>query len=159
MRNPIRLEKSNAQIFPYSSITSLRMLEKFETVIESKTTMAVSTIHIFSGRSGSLLSFTAARNLGLIALPLNSVSTTAIPTSQELRDQYPQLFKGIGQLQDFEVTFHIDPPDSSSLFPLICERKSQPHLIIFCNKILSNAWMDLHPMFPRLSLFQRKMAR
>ena len=109
IRDPIRLEKSNAQIFAYGSTTPLKVLGQFETVIESKTTMAVSTSHVLSGRSGSLLSYTTARNLGLIALPLNSVSTTAIPTSQDLRDQYPQLFKGIGQLHDFEVTLHIDP--------------------------------------------------
>ena len=103
----IKLQKSTAQIFAYGSDMPLKTYGKFETTIESKKAITIATIHVIEGNSGCLLSYNTACELSLIALNLNTVTDKPL-TSEQLQQRYPEIFNGLGQLQDFEVKLHID---------------------------------------------------
>ena len=93
----------------YGSKSQLKVLGKFNSNIRAKDKQKIATFHILSGAHGSLLSYTAARDLGLVNIDLNSITATDVTTVQKLTEEYPTTFQGIGKLNKYEVKLQIDP--------------------------------------------------
>ena len=96
----LKVEKSKTRILLYGSTTPLPLLGKFSARLETKFRYTVASIHVCKGGNGSLLSFQAATELGLLDLHVNKIAVTS-PDIEQLVSQYPKLFYGDGELQDF----------------------------------------------------------
>ena len=71
---------------------------------------------MLQGNHGSLLSYKTASNLGIIDVNLHRIDEQSF-TSETLVQQYPNVFKGIGQLKNVEIKLHINetvPPVAQS---------------------------------------------
>jgi len=104
----VTLEPDSCQIFAYGSKSQLETLGKFTANIRAKDEQKVATFHILSGAHGSLLSYSTARDLGLVHINLNNITTTDVITLEQLTREYPKVFQGIGKLKNYEVKLHID---------------------------------------------------
>jgi len=107
-KNTITLQLSTKRLFTYGPTSQLNVLVCCTTTISVKTSKKVVTFHVLEGCHGSLLSYTTARDLGILDIQINQVNDTL--THDVLCTQYPALFKGIGQLKGVKVNFHINPP-------------------------------------------------
>ena len=83
------------------------MLGKFETTLESKTKIAVATLHVAKGDYGCLLSYNAASALGVVTVNVQAIALRP-PNHEALLKEYDTIFNGIGQMKDFKVKLHID---------------------------------------------------
>ena len=83
------------------------VLGKFDATITFKNRSQISTIHVLQGNHGSLLSYRTAADLGVIDVHVNMVNHKP-PRHEQLMQQYPRLFQGIGKLKDIEIKLHID---------------------------------------------------
>ena len=72
---------------------------------------------MLQGNRGSLLSYKTASNLGIIDVNLHGIDEQSF-TSEMSVQQYPNVFKGIGQLKNVEIKLHINetvpPPVAQS---------------------------------------------
>ena len=103
----VRLQPPTKRLFAYGSKSQLSVLGKFETTVGFKSNQVTSTIHVLPGDSGSLLGYKTATSLGVIDLHVNKVAAET-PEHERLTAQYPNLFKGIGNLKGVEIKLHID---------------------------------------------------
>ena len=103
----VQLQPPTKRLFAYGSKSQLSVLGKFETTVGFKSNQVTSTIHVVPGDSGSLLGYKTATSLGVIDLHVNKVAAET-PEHERLIAQYPNLFKGIGNLKGVEVKLHID---------------------------------------------------
>ncbi|CAB3997330.1 Hypothetical predicted protein, partial [Paramuricea clavata] len=126
------------------------MLGVFEEIIESKTKMTTAKFHVAKRDNGNLLCSETAAELGLITLNIHNVNkdkpevhtTTKVNTTakvpneftpeaeatefiQSLTNEYEDLFRGIGCLENFEHKLHIDPNVKSVAQP---ERRIPFHI-------------------------------
>ena len=83
------------------------VLGKFETTITFQKNNHLFVIHVLQGGHDSLLSYKTTQALGVINIHVNKVADEA-PKHEQLLQQYPELFKGIGKLKGAEVKLHID---------------------------------------------------
>ena len=106
--SPVQLEPDSCQIFAYGSKSQLESLGKFTATVRAKKKQIATTFHVLSGAHGSLLSYSTAKELGLVNISLNNIATTDVITLEKLMNKYPMVFQGIGKLKNYEVKLHID---------------------------------------------------
>ena len=58
-----QLKKSNTKIFTYGGEKPMKIIGKFETMVESKKVFNIETFYVVQGNSGNLLSYQSAKNL------------------------------------------------------------------------------------------------
>ena len=93
-----QLEEDTCRIFAYGSQSRLTTLGKFDADIVANGKRATSMIHVLQDKHGSLLSFATASKLDLVDFKVRNVTTDT-----NLIEQYPNVFKGIGKLRNYEV--------------------------------------------------------
>ena len=103
----IRLQPPTKRIFTYGCQSQLTMLGKFDASLEFEGRYTTSTIHVLHGNHGSLLSYKTASDLCMIDVKINQIGPSTLACDQ-ITQQYPNLFKGIGKLKNVEVKLHID---------------------------------------------------
>ena len=99
----ISLKQSTSRIFAYGSKTKLETLGQFEAKIEAQGKFATATVVVVRGTHGSLLSYSTAVRLGLVDITVNTIHSC-----DETIKQYTSIFKGIGELKNYEVKLSID---------------------------------------------------
>ena len=105
--NTLTLQPSTKRLFAYGSTSQLNVLGCFTTNITVKSSKKAVMFHVLEGNHGSLLSYTTARDLGILDIQVNQVKD--VTTHDKLCTQYSALFTGIGQLKGVQVKLHIDP--------------------------------------------------
>ena len=103
----IKLQTTTKRLFAYGSEPQLEVIGKFEATIEFQKCCRTSIIHVLRGNHGSLLSYRTAVNLGVVDITVNKVNHKP-QKHEQLMQQYPSLFKGIGKLKGVQVKLHID---------------------------------------------------
>ena len=121
---PVALKKSNMKIFAYGSKEPLQLLGIFEETVETNKMISLTRFHVAKNVEGKLLSSQTAQELHLINININSVQTEAKLEEQinsakptiaspdyvnHLLEQHKKVFKGVGNLKDFEVKLHTNP--------------------------------------------------
>ena len=99
------LKKTSTKIFPYDSQVSLKILGKFETVIETHERVTCAEFYVVRKNTkagGSLICYKTAHELGLITV-VNRVLNTDSPINK-----YKDVFSGIGKMRNYQVKLHID---------------------------------------------------
>ena len=109
----IELRQSSARLFAYGSRSQLSILGKFDATLETGSNSISATLHVVKGLHGSLLSYHTASELGLVEVKVNNVTGC-----DQLVQQYPNVFKGIGKLKDYKAKLYtLTKPYSQSLSP------------------------------------------
>ena len=103
----IKLQPPMKRTFAYGFQSQLTVFRKFDAATEFKNNCTTSTIHVLQGNHGSLLSQRTVSYLCVIDVRIRQVDHTPLAYEQ-LVQQYPNLFKGIGKLKNVEVKLHID---------------------------------------------------
>ena len=92
-----------------SPMGPLKVIGKFDVMVESGKRMALATFHVIKGcmNTQPLIGFKTCKDLDLV-LVANSVqlNETAV---RKLVEEYADLFKGIGKVKGVQVDLHIDP--------------------------------------------------
>ena len=107
IQNKVKLQPTSVKVYRYKSCKPLKILRTFSAQIKNSGNS--DNAHFFvvpNDRKlrGSLLSFSTARNLGLIALT-NRIAPSTKRRSVLIPDQ---LFHGVGKLKNRQVDLHID---------------------------------------------------
>ncbi|XP_049522663.1 uncharacterized protein LOC125945132 [Dermacentor silvarum] len=100
------LSKTSKKVFAYGANSPLPLLGKLDVLITYKNSSSHETVYVVSGDCTPLLSFSAASRLGLVQI---TYSVGGVPNRLDPRVAYPDLFKGVGCLKDFQVHLHVDP--------------------------------------------------
>ncbi|XP_037572338.1 uncharacterized protein K02A2.6-like [Dermacentor silvarum] len=100
------LSKTPKKVFAYGANSPLPLLGKLDVLITYKNSSSHETVYVVSGDCTPLLSFSAASRLGLVQI---TYSVGEVPNRLDPRVAYPDLFKGVGCLKDFQVHLHVDP--------------------------------------------------
>ena len=87
----------------------LKVMGKFEAIVESITRIAPATFHVIKGHTNTepLIGFQTAEDLGLVKVA-NTVQSEETITSNLLKE-YADLFRGIGKMKGVKVDLHVDP--------------------------------------------------
>lgn len=101
-----QLSKTSMKVFAYGAKSPLSLLGQLNVVRTYNGSSSHETLYVVSGECSSLLSFSAASRLGLVQITYSVEEGVNRLTPSEV---YPDLFKGVGCLKDFQVHLHVDP--------------------------------------------------
>ena len=104
LKDKITLQTTDKKIRPYGDNGRIEPLGKFTCTIESNGRFTEETFFVVPGKCGCLLSVRASQALGLITIAKHTINNV----SDELVDQNPRLFQGIGAHNKYIVKLHID---------------------------------------------------
>ena len=92
-----------------SPMVPLKVIGKFDVMVESGKRMALATFHVIKGCTNTelLIGFETAKDLGLV-LVANLVQWNETALSK-LVGEYADLLKGIGKMKGVQVDLHVDP--------------------------------------------------
>jgi hypothetical protein len=77
--------------------------------IATKRKITEARVYVVKGKCGSFLSHKTASELDILKLNVNAIRTPETEiTIDQLEQQHPLLFQGIGKLKNFEVKLHVD---------------------------------------------------
>ncbi len=107
LKDTPKLAKSSLQVMPYGSKTPLALKGQFDTTVETEKKITVATIIVETGNNGCLMSKQTAMELELLAIT-NHVGKKPQTKVENIIQQHPKLFNGMGKIQDVEVKLHID---------------------------------------------------
>ena len=101
----VKLKKASTKIFPYDSQVRLKILGKFETVVETNEKLICAEFYVVKKNTkagGSLIYYKTAHELGLITVvsQVESIDSTV--------NMYKDVFTGIGKMKNHQVKLHID---------------------------------------------------
>ena len=117
MRN-VKLQNTKTKAFAYDSKTPVEFAGKFDATLETKKRITIATIYVVKGskNSGNLMSLETAKELGLISLHLNHV-TTKDSTLDVILHKHNKVFDGLGKLKDTKVALSIDSSKTPKVQP------------------------------------------
>jgi hypothetical protein len=91
-------------VYPYGDSQPIKTLGEFKTTLRYKNESCVTTLLVIPSSGTSLLSWKTSTELRLLSLE-NKVTNAA---SNQLTEEYSDIFKGLGKLKDCKVKLHID---------------------------------------------------
>ena len=110
----IHLKPTNVKAYPYNSTEPVKMLGKFDTVIETKKRLVPAQFYVTDHNGGCLLSGITAQDLGLITLHINHLHQNTYQKSirdenvRRLVQKFPAVFEGVGKLKGKQIDLVID---------------------------------------------------
>ena len=106
----IMLRRTNTKIFAYGAEQPLPLVGAFDATVESVTCSTVAIFYVVSGNYGSLLGHETAVELELLQVDPAEIRTIKeqSDTAEKLKEEYHDIFQGIGKLKDFQFEIHID---------------------------------------------------
>ena len=119
----IQLEQAKTRAFAYDNDKPVRIIGKFDAVLEKRKRYTVATFYVFNNNtSGNLISADTAQELGLMTLHLNKISSpstlaTKMKNDQKLKEilkRHSSVFNGLGKLKDYTVKLNI----SEDVYPV-----------------------------------------
>ena len=108
----IKLHPTKARIFSYGAREAIKLEGVFYANINYGTTHNLARIHVASHKnSGCILGRETSVELGLIQISetVNSVQFQRVGINQQIKNEFPTLFEGLGKLKDVEIKFNINP--------------------------------------------------
>ena len=99
-----KLAKSTAKIFAYGS-QPVSVVGQFKSLLHAGDQSCVSSIHVVKGKERPIMSWDTCRELRLLT---ETVLTNSVKSANEIPSEFPQLFQGLGHLDDRVIKLHID---------------------------------------------------
>ena len=122
-KNNLQLEPTDVKVCAYGAINSLDILGKFQSSVETDQKITIAKFHFAKDVTGNLITCKNAEELNFIKVNVNKVESITAEhfnkTSPEhvthLQNKSRDVFKGLGQVKDFEVILH----ENSDVRPII----------------------------------------
>ena len=105
----LKLHPTSTKIFTYGSQQAIKLEGVIYANVENKGTHNLARLHITSSQeSGCILGRELAVELGLMKMvdTVNSLQDSGL--SSKIKEEYPELFQGLGKLKDTEIKFTVD---------------------------------------------------
>uniref|UniRef100_G3NR58 Uncharacterized protein n=1 Tax=Gasterosteus aculeatus TaxID=69293 RepID=G3NR58_GASAC len=113
-----QLNHTSTKIYPFRSKVPLPLKGSFKCSVEKGQENTTCTFFVVEGDGFNMLSDKTSKALGLIKIVTAVSSTQQRRTvADELVENHPELFQGIGKLKDFQVKLHINPDIKPSCQP------------------------------------------
>ena len=98
-------QKLAGNVYAYGTKTPLKTLGKFQTIIAYGNAMIEAEFIVLDGTGRPLLGCSSAIQLGVLKMgpEINTL------TESDLLQKFPECFRGVGKLKDFQSNIHIDP--------------------------------------------------
>ena len=107
-----RLEKSSAKIYAYGGAEPISVCGQFKTFLHANDLTCKTTIQVVEGAENPILSWETSKQLKLLNAGKETVNAipchAATGSATQIPDEYPQLFEGLGHLQNTVIKLHID---------------------------------------------------
>ena len=113
LADKVTLRRSSSVLRAYQShenpLAPLKVMGKFEAIVESNTRIGPATFHVIKGHTNTepLIGFQTTEDLGLVKVA-NTVQSEETITSNLLKE-YADLFRSIGKMKGVKVDLHVDP--------------------------------------------------
>ena len=113
LADKVTLRRSSSVLHAYqpneNPSAPLKVVGKFEAIVESNTRIAPATFHVIKGQKSTepLTGFQTMEDLGLVKV-VNTVQSEETITSNLLKE-YADLFRSIGKMKGVKVNLHVDP--------------------------------------------------
>ncbi|XP_055844353.1 uncharacterized protein K02A2.6-like [Episyrphus balteatus] len=104
LTNRPTLTKHTGKIIPYNSTTSLPIIGKFTASLTFKQHSIAETIYVIDSQAISILSYNASKQLNIIHI----VQQLSNNISLDIKQKYPEVFRGIGKHNKHKVHLFID---------------------------------------------------
>ena len=103
--------RSDKKLYTYASQVPLEIIGTFHCEVSAGCNSVNADFYVISGKGESLLGKDTAMSLGALKMGVDvaTVSTNPRNIGDTLQEKYPEVFKGVGKLQDRAVHLHIDP--------------------------------------------------
>ena len=96
---PKLMTRRMPKLFPYGGGPALDVIGQCELFVEANSKVQKHKFYVVPGDSGSIMGYSSATDMELIYV---------IQGIEDIESKYPQLYKGIGKLNDRTVKIHID---------------------------------------------------
>ena len=110
------------KLYPYASGQPLPVKVSFKCTVSVCDRSTKAEVLVIKGRGMSLLGKITATEMGVLKVGLNIAMVTS--KADSLKQQYPEVFKGVGKLKNKQISLDIDP----TVKPI-----AQPYRRIPCN--------------------------
>ena len=105
----LTLDKADQHsLFAYGSTSHLDVLGTFNAKACCGGRSANAVFFVYNGVAKCLLSFKTATDLSLVSCSDNVLCSILPETSDNIMEQFPEVFNGLGKLKGYKVKFHID---------------------------------------------------
>ncbi|KAK9728132.1 hypothetical protein QE152_g18133 [Popillia japonica] len=101
----VKLIKETASVFPYNTSKKLPIIGKFKAEFQHSDNITAAEVYVVKGNGESLLSYNTSKELKLVHISFNNRQHIDM---KYVQNNYPRLFKGVGNLTDHEVNLHVD---------------------------------------------------
>lgn len=107
-----RLTATKSKVFPYQASSPLKLLGKFNSVIQANDKFSNTSIIVVEGTGKSILSKDTAEQLDLLRVgpqitkPMYHIQPSTIINL--ILEKYKEVFEGHGMLKDTEIKLHIN---------------------------------------------------
>ena len=100
-----KLEDSQTKIYAYGNKTPIQVRGRFKSYLHAGDATCQATVHVVAGVEGPILSWETCKTLGLLKTGSDAVNSLETDKAQA---DFPELFTGLGRLNDRTVKLHID---------------------------------------------------
>jgi len=101
-------ERTQKRIFSYASKTALKTLGTFTTDAQIDEQSTPAEFVVIDGDARSILGRKTALELGVLRVGHGRLEVNSL-TVDQMTSRFPELFKGIGKLKNYQARLHIDP--------------------------------------------------
>ena len=106
-KSAIKLQGTRKRLYPYGKREPLQILGKFTAKLEVGSQNTQADFLVFSEGDRGLLGRATALKLGVLKLGPQTVNILEQKQAPEVQ-KYPELFEGLGKLDNYQVKIHID---------------------------------------------------
>ncbi|MCG8048362.1 MAG: DDE-type integrase/transposase/recombinase [Candidatus Thiodiazotropha taylori] len=108
LKTHVKMTKCDRKVYAYGAKSPLHVLGKFETDISINDQTKTAEFLVVDTKCGSILGCKTATDLNILHIGPPTSNINAVKSDNIFRQKYPELFKGIGKLNNYELTIHID---------------------------------------------------
>ena len=95
------------KLYPYASSQPLPVKGSFKCTVSVCDRYTKAEVLVIKGRGTSLLGKITATELGVLKIGINTAMETS--KADSLKQQYPEVFEGVGKLKNKQISLDIDP--------------------------------------------------
>ena len=107
-KSNVKLNKCDRKVYAYGSKSPLNVIGKFDTYISVNNQKKNTEFLAVNTNYGSLLGCKTATEMNILHIGPPTSKVNAVESYNIFRQEYPELFNGVGKLNDYELTIYID---------------------------------------------------
>ena len=102
-------KRNTRKLYAYGATEPLEVVGTFTAELKVGNSSVSAEVIVIQGKGEPLLGKKSALELGVLKLQVPGVSVRNVVGKSELLAKYSDVFKGVGKLENYQLTLHIDP--------------------------------------------------